>query len=526
MATTSYDEVPYLSHPMAYTHPDVLATVARIAGLTPPELDGARVLELGCGTGANLMPMADTLPGASFVGIDLSSRQIAMGNEIVEAAGLENLVLHAESITDFDGSLGPFDYIICHGVYSWVPAHVRDAILDICRRDLTPEGLAYISYNTYPGWHMRGIIRDLLYFHAKHFDTPEEQIANTRGLLDFLVKTFGNDPSSFATIVRGEGERLAAEGDHYLFHEHLETFNEPMYFHQFIEQIGGKGLQYVGEAFLGNLQMQVARQAQEALLAIATDMLDFEQYIDFVVSRTFRRSVICRDTLAVERVPRPAAVTSMYATGVIRPVNAEFNVRPGVPERFEAQRSGTITSDDALLKTALLMLARRWPQSLSFAELRDLVAVHLREAGVDVDALLAAKVGDADPLAARLLQCHLLGTVELRAAPPRYTTSTGAMPRTSKLARFQASQRLPVSNGRHRTADDLNDFDRLVLSHLDGQHDHAALRRALVEAVRSGELSIEQKDELLKDTASIEDVVGEALEPSLRRIAGSALLVE
>ncbi len=525
MTSTSYDEVPYLSHPMAYTHPEVLAVAAMLAGMKPPAIEKARVLELGCGTGANLMPMADALPEATFLGIDLSPRQIAMGDEVVHAAGLTNLTLRSQSITDFDGAGGPFDYIICHGVYSWVPLEVREKIVEICRRDLAPDGLAYISYNTLPGWHMRGIVRDLLYFHARHFDTPDEQIANSRGLLEMLATTFGNDLSSFAAIVRGECERLRDEGDHYLFHEHLETFNEPIYFHKFIEHIAAHDLQFVGEATLGNLQLQVAREAYDKLAAIATDPLDLEQYLDFVVSRTFRRSVVCRNELTVRRQPAPAAIEAMYVTGVLRPMNAEFDVKPSVPEKFDAPRGGTITTGDALLKTALLILAQRWPASVSFAELRAAVATRLREACLDADSMLSQRIADADPLAVRLMQCYSLGTIELHSASPRYTTTISDRPRTTNLARLQAREGLPISNGRHRTADDLNDFDRLLLSHLDGEHDRAALCELLMLAVQRGELAIEGGDGSISDAQAIRTTIREALEPSLRRLAGSALLV-
>jgi len=106
---TSYDEVPYGSNVFHDTHPDSLATWATLLGMQPPPVERCRVLELGCGTGANLMPMAQDLPGSHFVGIDLSPRQIAMGQEVVEALHLRNLELKAVSVLDVDASFGQFD---------------------------------------------------------------------------------------------------------------------------------------------------------------------------------------------------------------------------------------------------------------------------------------------------------------------------------------------------------------------------------------------------------------------------------
>src|SRR4051794_40335792 len=140
-AATSYDEVPYGNYVFSYTHPDRVGAVAALHGMTPAPVERCRVLELGCGTGANLVPMAEESPGSTFVGIDLSPRQIDMGREVVAALGLKNLDLRPLSILDVDDGLGRFDYVICHGVFSWVPPAVQDKILDVCVRNLAPQGV-------------------------------------------------------------------------------------------------------------------------------------------------------------------------------------------------------------------------------------------------------------------------------------------------------------------------------------------------------------------------------------------------
>src|SRR5690606_25508201 len=147
-SATSYDEIPYQSTAFHYTHPDRLAGVATLFGMSPPPVATCRVLELGCAEGGNLIPMALGLPEGRFVGIDLSPRQIDDGRKVVAELGLSNIDLRPLSILDVDESLGTFDYIICHGVYSWVPEPVREAILRIMDRNLAPEGVGYISYNT------------------------------------------------------------------------------------------------------------------------------------------------------------------------------------------------------------------------------------------------------------------------------------------------------------------------------------------------------------------------------------------
>ena len=180
----TYDEVPYDSLPVPGSHPDRLSTVARLPGMDVPAVDVSRVLELGCAGGGNLIPMAIGLPRAQFTGVDLSPVQVADGETVIRALQLSNVKLVAASVMDIDESFGEFDYIIAHGIYSWVPNAVQEKILDICQRNLAPRGVAYVSYNTLPGWRTRGMIRDLMRYHALQFETAGERVPQARAMLE------------------------------------------------------------------------------------------------------------------------------------------------------------------------------------------------------------------------------------------------------------------------------------------------------------------------------------------------------
>src|SRR5215467_14337966 len=117
----SYDEVNYPSVCYPFTHPDRIEAIARLVGLDPTPSTSARVLELGCASAGNLLPMAETLPDARFVGIELSGKQVALGQRLQSAAGLSNVTLLEEDLLAIGPDLGKFDYIIAHGVYSWTP---------------------------------------------------------------------------------------------------------------------------------------------------------------------------------------------------------------------------------------------------------------------------------------------------------------------------------------------------------------------------------------------------------------------
>src|SRR6266545_3188744 len=182
-----YDEFLYLNYAYPQTHPDRLASLATLFGMTPAPVENCRVLELACGDGANLLPMAFGLPNSRFVGIDRAVQPIAKGRAMIKALGLRNLDLRQLDLMALPRDLGQFDYIIAHGLYSWVPAAVRDRILEICRSCLAPQGVAYISYNVYPGWRVNEVMREMMLFHTKDVKHPRERVAQARALAKWVA---------------------------------------------------------------------------------------------------------------------------------------------------------------------------------------------------------------------------------------------------------------------------------------------------------------------------------------------------
>src|SRR5579884_704126 len=245
---TSYDIIPYPNYSFPESHPDRAAVMARLLGLCPPPVQHCRVLELGCAAGANLIPMAEELPDSTFLGIDLSQHQVDEARTAIAHLGLTNIEVRRQSILDFEAGSEPFDYILCQGVFSWVAPEVQERILDICGHCLQPEGIAYVSYNTFPGWHVRGMMRDMMLYHSRRFADPRQQIAQARGLLDFLVASIPMEQNPYGQLLRSEFETLHRQQDAYLFHDHLEEQNNPVYFHQFVERAAAHGLRYLADA--------------------------------------------------------------------------------------------------------------------------------------------------------------------------------------------------------------------------------------------------------------------------------------
>ena len=233
---TDYDETPYPSLSYSQTHPDRLATIATLLGLNPAPVTACHVLELGSAAGGNLFPLAYALPGSRFVGIDISAAQVEEGKALLDRLGLRNVSLQQMNILDITPAFGQFDYIIAHGVYSWVPPEVREKVMQVCRDNLAPDGIAYVSYNSYPGWHMMRTIRDAMLYRTRAVSDPSERATQARAMLDFMAgaipesNAFGAFLQSYMRFLQGELKGANARGNAFLLHDELEEVNDPVYF--------------------------------------------------------------------------------------------------------------------------------------------------------------------------------------------------------------------------------------------------------------------------------------------------------
>jgi methyltransferase-like protein/SAM-dependent methyltransferase len=519
--TTSYDEIPYSDTLFSDTHPERLATFAALFGMNPVAVDRCRVLELGCGTGSNLIPMAHGLPNAQFFGIDLSKRQIAMGQKVATGLGLQNLRLEAMSITDVAEDLGKFDYIICHGVYSWVPEEVRDHIMRICRENLAPMGIAYISYNTYPGWHIRSIFREALNFHVERFPDPATKIAQGRGLLKVLLECAGGPETVHGSMVQNEIEILTENPDTYFFHEHLEDINQPMYFHQFMAHAQAHGLQYVTEASPSPFSMKLSNKIMEAFKGVARNVVELEQYLDFARNGTFRTTLLCHENVSLHRPPEPEAVKKFKGVSRARLVDQAADlITPGAEVTFMNPNEIKVTVGHPLVKLALAILYEQYPLAVSFEDLWNEI-----RARASAQPAALKIVDDCGPnyLSGLLLNCFMGRLADLHIAPPEVASRSSERPVASPLARYMAGFGPRVPNLRHRTVI-LDEFDRTLLRLLDGTRDRAALCRDLVDQLSRQQTRVIKNGQEFQGPA-LEKFVAENLEHALKQCADTCLLV-
>jgi methyltransferase-like protein/2-polyprenyl-3-methyl-5-hydroxy-6-metoxy-1,4-benzoquinol methylase len=522
---TSYDELPYPSLPYPYTHPDHLAVVATLLGLSPARPDRCRVLELGCAGGGNLIPMAYTYPESTFLGIDLSVEQIREGEELRAALGLGNVELRAMSILDVEDRFGMFDFIICHGVYSWVPEAVQDRILEVCRRHLAPEGIGFVSYNTFPGWHMRGMIRAMMGLHDRRFrhGPPAERVTQARALLAFLAEAVPQANTPYSLLLREHLELLSACTDPYLFHEHLEECNEPIYFMEFCERLAAKGLRYLGESEFRVMVPGTSfpREVQDRLLALAPSFLEMEQYMDFLRNRMFRQTLICHARLRPNYEVRADRLATLHVASPLRPSAPTPDLESDSAAEFANDSGMSLSTPLPIVKAALTCLGEIWPRCEPFHDLAALARSRLAGPRPDDPA------GDAQALGKALLTAYASADrrlVELWLQPPAFAAEAGARPLASRLARVQAASAHQVTNLRHERVN-LSPLDLRLLRLLDGTRDRAELPGALLEGFQPGEVSISQGGQPVTEAAQLREILGDFIDQCLPRLARAALLL-
>lgn len=520
--STAYDAIPYLSRPFRESRPERLAAVAHLFGLKAAPTDRCRVLEIGCSMGGNLLPMAQDNPGAQFLGIDASSRQIAEGWKTVEELRLKNLQLRQLDILDADASLGEFDYIISHGVFSWVPPRVQAKMLELCQRHLAPNGVAYISYNTYPGWHIRGIVRDMMLYRGMQFAEPAARLAQAKSLVAFVAEATKGSDTPYQRLLQGELNSMQHMEDYYLHHDHLEEHNEPVYFHEFARRLSVNGLQYLGEAEFSmmvssNFAPEVAKTLQELG---AHDIVQMEQYMDFVRCRYFRKSLVCRSGVRLNRMLTAEVVKGLYLASDAAP-QGELVLAPATMVTFTTSGGDSINCKSPLTKIALRTLRERWPMPVRFEEL----AAHARDEAARAG--FALEDGGAERfLAGEMLTCMASAVAEWRLTPVPFTTEVPAKPAATALARLEAARGYRVTSMRGETVT-LDEFHRQALKLADGTRGRIEIAEGLAAMFRKGELLLQRDGDKkpITDEAEMRALLGPALDKALANLARRALLL-
>ena len=514
---TSYDVVVYPSYTHPQTHPDRLAVIGTLFGLKPADVQHCRVLELGCGDGSNLVPMASSLPESEFVGIDLATRAIAHGQQMVGELGLANVRLFRGSLTEIDSTWGTFDYIIAHGIFSWVEEGIRDRLLAICHDFLEPQGIAFVSYSALPGGHMRNLLREMMLFHVRGFDAPKERVDQAMALARFLVDA-QQTRDEYRLWLKAELEEILDHEPGHLYHDELAEISKPFYFTQFVEQAAAHALQYVGEAdYFEMFDHGLTESARQTLGRLGRNRILREQYLDFVKCRRFRQTLLCHSERELETEPQPKRVENLFISSQVRRTSGAGETKGGLISAYETPKGARCATDFELGKAALAVLEEYWPLPLAYSEVLRQALAPQSQAGVS-----RASDGDSsNRLASFLLELYGAGVVEFRTTLPATVREVSPRPSASPLARWQVRQGDFVTSQFHIAVKVEDEVGRCLLSSLDGTLDRTALLERVWMLLKSkNAVVVPDGDEALARSKVAED-----LDKNLDKLARLGLLV-
>jgi len=436
--TFSYDAVEYPAATYPSTHPAHLAAIAHLHGLAVPDPRTARVLEIAGGDGLNLAGMAAGLPDAHFTSFDLSQAAVSRGAALVEEAGLANVGVVVGDILDWaNTAAGQYDYIIAHGLYAWVPEAVRAATWRLIDRVLSPEGIAFVSYNAQPGGFLRMAVRDMVRREVAGLEGAERIEKAREVLREYSAEREGERMVQQA--LRKVAAPMAAKNDGALYHDELSDAYYPQALAEVVAAAGEHNLAFLNDA--------VPKMITDGLPG--EDMDDAEvvaaaQASDYEAVAFFHQSLFVRPGRNPARIADFSAFQDLYASAKVE--------RTGDSEFDHAE--GPFAIDDAAVADFLDALGKAWPERLSLAQF----------------------VGSQDQCEA-LLELYGNSVVGFHALPFPGTTQPGQRPEASPLVRAQVAMRMPILFSLDLKVVTMQDGPRYFLKLCDGTRDREALAR-------------------------------------------------
>jgi len=466
----AYDESPYPDYAFWFTHPDHLAALGEVFGLRSAPIETCRVLEIGCAAGGNLLSIASSLPRSTCVGVDLSGVQIAKAREHAAGAGLSNVTLVHGDFRELDPALGEFDFVICHGVYSWVDEATGQALLEAIRARLAPMGVAYISYNTYPGWHMVDMVRRLMTLHTADAPDEDSRLDQSAQITRWLLRRSRVNSNDWrGPALEHELQNLKEAGRSLILHDYLAPFNRPLYLVDFLERAGRAGLTYVANASPWDMYLDNFDDDLAGMLRQIPDLVLQQQYLDFAYHTRFRRTLLARADAPVSHEVHADCVFGLYLNTGLSEDPGLDGIEAGLPMQVKVSGRTPMNVSSPIARMALHLVARNGRRPATFDEVAAETRVGLERLGLERE-LLAAP--DADVrlrarLAGQMLRFFFADAVKFGVARAPIARHIPERPATGRLQRYMALHFDYAPNLWHEHFP-LGAAARAVLTHLDG----------------------------------------------------------
>ena len=497
----SYDVIAYPSQILLQTHPTHLAAVAKLYGMNPAPADKCRVLELGCGTGTNLNWQAHGFPESEFVGIDLAQNHIVEAKQDAEELGLQNVSFFQQDVMEItEKTFGKFDYIIAHGLYSWVPDFVREKVLSLYDGLLNAEGIGFISYNVYPGAYRRRIMMDMMKFHTRGIETPIEKVKKGIGFIEFLTEQTAQ-PQLNREILNAEFENLVKYPLEKIYHDELAEVSQPFYFTEFIADAEKHNLKFLSES--ENLPTQKDNFPEEIIQAfenISRNIVEYEQFADFLECRRFRQTLLCKKDVVLETKINPSKLKDLYISSLLKPTSPTIDLSPDSFKEFLNFKNEGIDVGHNLTKVVLANLVNLGAHLNTFNELIEKANEILNSQGILYEDLEQ----EAEITASLLLQLYSPNAIGFHTGKPDYLDYVSERPIAGKFTRWQAKRGDLAINFCGAALNIQDDSIRLLLNLLDGTRTREDLIKDLVETIKSNNEIADDENFLTQMTAKLD----------------------
>jgi len=358
-----YDELPYRSLPIEWTAPERLALASLLHGGPRAPRESYRVLELGCADGANLLPLAYHRRHAAFVGVDGARSQIDLAESAKSRLHLANVeFIHADFLTADVHLHGAFDYIIGHGVFSWVAHDVRDGLLQLCAKRLRPGGLLYLNYNANPGWKVRGMVRDFLLAQTAAATDLRVRAQAAQTVAARVVSSLTDGEHAYSKLIASEFSFVCESDLSYVAHEYLTTDNHAYWRSEFMTLAGRHGFEFVADA---DFSYSSGRMPQDLAPRLVTEQMTGQAVDDTVDLLCYRQlhSPILTQGPVIRRLPDVEEFSTLVVASCLVPcgVNSDRNPLFQHPSGFQVE------AKEEVIRQALERLQPLWPRGLPVA---------------------------------------------------------------------------------------------------------------------------------------------------------------
>ncbi|HUF05586.1 MAG TPA: methyltransferase regulatory domain-containing protein [Aridibacter sp.] len=490
----AYDRMPYPSKFFYLTNPDHLATIGVLFGLEPAPPQECRVLELGCGNGSNLLAHAFTNTGSEFVGVDISKGHIDAANTSASELDLSNIRFEQMDIANLsEDDFGSFDYIVGHGLISWIPPEVRDRVFQVCGELLSENGIGFLSYNAYPGAYPREMVRDILRHHTAGEEDIEGKVRGSVRLLALLAEGC-IETKVIKNAYRREFERHLSHDVSDIFHDDLSDNYHPLYFRDFNDLLEGSGLQFLSEAEFHTMSMFPFSMDVRELVDSIDDLIEREQYLDYFRGRVFRQTVFCRNAIEIDRSMPVSRLEGMKIATTLRAEQDPLDLGPEAKVRFKGNRDQGIEIDHPLTKSALAIAGESWGRAVPIRELLQEARQMVESAGIPFN---APEQQEATTMAILLRIFQGTDLINLHLHYPNASQELSERPVLNRLSRWQlgSSKNITSLFGLNVGVEDPVSEELLRLA--DGTRTVSELTSSIREFIESSD-DIDDREELLE----------------------------